>query len=67
MYIYVGSLTEGQGSLSGKGEGIYCLSFDGIDTPTTKVVGFLFHRVPHDLVRLYHKAMGISLTHSPQA
>ena len=37
------------------------------DTPTTKVVGFLFHRVPHDLVRLYHKAIGRSLTHSPQA
>lgn len=29
MYIYVGSITEGHGSLSGKGEGIYCLSFDG--------------------------------------
>ena len=40
---------------------------DAIDTPTTKVVGFLFQRVPHDLVRLYHKAIGISLTHSPQA
>ena len=43
------------------------VSVYAVDTPTTKVVGFLFHRVPHDLVRLYHKAIGISLTHSPQA
>ena len=41
--------------------------YHNLDTPTTKVVGFLFHRVPHDLVRLYHKAIGRSLTHSPQA
>ena len=41
--------------------------WSNVDTPITKVVGFLFHRVPHDLIRLYHKAIGISLTHSPQA
>ena len=45
---------------------MYVQSFE-FDTPTTKVVGFLFHRVPHDLVRLYYKAIGCSLTHSPQA